>query len=75
MPAVAAAVAREPWVLRACCVTGDRPLLLEVGLPSVDALHHVTTGAPWLHGVTALDTTVVVGTVKDGGLFGPPDPS
>jgi DNA-binding Lrp family transcriptional regulator len=71
--AAAAAVAREPWVLRASCVTGDRPLLLEVAVPSVDALHHVTTGAPWLYAVTALEAAVVFGTLKDSGLFGPPE--
>jgi DNA-binding Lrp family transcriptional regulator len=74
VPAVASALAREPWVLRASCVSGDRPLLLEVAVPSVDALHAFTTGAPWLHAVTTLETAVVVGTLKDGGLFGPPDP-
>ncbi|WP_300007200.1 Lrp/AsnC family transcriptional regulator [Pseudonocardia sp.] len=75
VPAVAAAVAREPWVLRASCVSGDRPLLLEVAVPSVDALHELTTGAAWLDAVTALESAVVVATPKDGGLFGPPEVS
>ncbi|GAA3240549.1 Lrp/AsnC family transcriptional regulator [Pseudonocardia petroleophila] len=70
--AVAAGLRREPWVLRACRTTGDRPLLAEVAVPGVDALHDLTTDAPWLDRVTALDTAVVVGTVKDGGLFAPP---
>ncbi|MCX6467038.1 MAG: Lrp/AsnC family transcriptional regulator [Pseudonocardiales bacterium] len=70
---VAAALRREPWVLRACVVSGDRPLLAEVAVPGVDALHDVTTCAPWLDLVTAVETTVVVGTLKDGGLFTPPD--
>ncbi|QJY47569.1 AsnC family transcriptional regulator [Pseudonocardia broussonetiae] len=72
--AVAAGLRREPWVLRACRVTGDRPLLAEVAVPGVDALHDLTTDAPWLDRVTALDTAVVVGTLKDGGLFSPPAP-
>ncbi|MDN5929953.1 MAG: Lrp/AsnC ligand binding domain-containing protein [Pseudonocardia sp.] len=72
--AVAAGLRREPWVLRACRVTGDRPLLAEVAAPGVDALHDLTTDAPWLERVTTLDTAVVVGTLKDGGLFTPPDP-
>ncbi|GAA2553427.1 Lrp/AsnC family transcriptional regulator [Pseudonocardia hydrocarbonoxydans] len=71
--AVAAGLRREPWVLRACRVTGDRPLLAEVAVPGVDALHDLTTDAAWLDRVTALDTAVVVGTLKDGGLFTPPD--
>lgn len=70
---VAAALRREPSVLRACVVTGDRPLLAEVAVSGVDALHDVTTSAPWLDLVTACETTVVVGTLKDGGLFTPPD--
>jgi DNA-binding Lrp family transcriptional regulator len=71
--AVGAALRREPWVLRACVVSGERPLLAEVAVPGVDALHDLTTGAPWLDLVTACETTVVVGTLKDGGLFTPPD--
>jgi DNA-binding Lrp family transcriptional regulator len=70
---VAAALRREPCVLRACVVSGDRPLLAEVAVPDVDALHDATTCAPWLELVTAVETTVVVGTLKDGGLFTPPD--
>lgn len=73
VPAVAAALSREPWVLRACVVTGERPLLVELAVPGVDALHDATTAAPWLYAVTVLDTAVVVGTLKDGGLFGPPE--
>lgn len=64
---------REPGVVRACHVTGRWPLLAEVAVPGVDALHDLTTGAAWLGGVTELDTSMVVGTVKDGGLFAPPD--
>ncbi len=70
---VAAALRREPWVLRASVVTGDAPLLVEGVVAGVDALHDATTAAPWLDGVTACDTTVVVATLKDGGLFAPPD--
>jgi DNA-binding Lrp family transcriptional regulator len=71
--AVAAGLRREPWVLRACRVTGDRPLLAEVAVVGVDTLHDLTTDAPWLERVTTLDTAVVAGTLKDGGLFTPPD--
>ncbi|MDN5750633.1 MAG: Lrp/AsnC family transcriptional regulator [Pseudonocardia sp.] len=70
---VAVGLLREPWVLRASCVSGDRPVLAELAVPGVDALHDLTTGAAWLTGVTALEVTVVAGTVKDGGLFTPPE--
>lgn len=73
VPAVAAALRREPWVLRACMVSGDRPLLVEVAVPGVDALHDATTTAPWLDRVTALETLLIAGTLKDGGLFAPAD--
>lgn len=69
---VAAGLLREPCVLRASHVTGSWPLRAEVVVSGVDALHDLTTTAPWLARVSDLDVAVAVGTVKDGGLFTPP---
>lgn len=57
------------WVVQTCCVSGDRPLLAEAAVPGVDALYELTTAAPWLARVTALESSLIVGTLKDGGLF------
>lgn len=70
---VTAGLLREPWVLRASSVSGDRPVLAELAVPGVDALHDLTTDAAWLTRVTALQVSVVAGTLKDGGLFTPPE--
>jgi hypothetical protein len=48
---------------------GDRQLIGEVALPTVDALHDFVTTAPWLAKVTALDASLIIGTLKRGGLF------
>ncbi|NMH98480.1 AsnC family transcriptional regulator [Pseudonocardia acidicola] len=71
--AVAAGLGREPWVRYASCISGDRQLMAEVALPSVDALHDFLTGAPWLEKVSALDSSLIAATLKRGGLFALPD--
>ncbi|GEL18770.1 Lrp/AsnC family transcriptional regulator [Pseudonocardia asaccharolytica] len=67
--AVAAGLRREPWVRYASCVSGDRQLVVEVAAPGVDALHDFLTAAPWLAKVAAVESALIVGTVKRGGLF------
>jgi len=67
--AVATALCREPSVRYAGAVSGDRQLVAEVALPTVDALHDLLTSAAWLERVTSAESWLVVGTLKRDGLF------
>ncbi|WP_379582097.1 Lrp/AsnC family transcriptional regulator [Pseudonocardia hispaniensis] len=71
--AVAAGLRREPWVRYASCISGDRQFVAEVAVPGVDALHDFLTAAPWLARVAAVESALIVGTVKRGGLFTLPE--
>ncbi|RTL65158.1 MAG: Lrp/AsnC family transcriptional regulator [Pseudonocardiaceae bacterium] len=67
--AVATALSREPSVRHAACVTGDRQIVAEVAVSTVDALHDLLTSAAWLDRVVEAEASPVVGTLKRDGLF------
>jgi DNA-binding Lrp family transcriptional regulator len=72
-PAGVDSVAREllasPYVRYASRVAGDRQFLVNVTLPDLDALDEFTGRAAWAAHVDALETSVVLSTLKRSGLL------
>ncbi|TLS43685.1 Lrp/AsnC family transcriptional regulator [Streptomyces montanus] len=67
--AVAAALADSIHVRYASFVTGERQILVLAALPSESALHDFVTRGPWLRDVASVDTSLVIGSLKRGGML------
>jgi len=67
---VAAELAESVHVRYASFVTGEHQILVLVALPSESALYDFVTRAPWLRDVASLDTSLVLGSPKRGGMLG-----
>jgi len=67
--AVAAALTDNVHVRYASFVTGERQILVLAALPSESALYDFVTSAPWLRDVASVDTSLVLGSLKRGGML------
>ncbi|TPQ22108.1 Lrp/AsnC family transcriptional regulator [Streptomyces sporangiiformans] len=67
--AVAAALADSVHVRYASFVTGERQILVLAALPSESALYDFVTRGPWLRDVASVDTSLVIGSLKRGGML------
>ncbi|MGW0843853.1 Lrp/AsnC family transcriptional regulator [Streptomyces sp. NPDC002787] len=68
---VAAALAESAHVRYTSFVTGERQLLILTAFPDETALHDFVTRPPWLRDVAAIDVSLVLTTLKRGGLLAP----
>ncbi|MGP4047810.1 Lrp/AsnC family transcriptional regulator [Streptomyces sp. 2A115] len=66
--AVAAALADNVHVRYASFVTGEHQILVLAALPSESALYDFVTRAPWLRDVASVDTSLVLSSLKRGGM-------
>jgi hypothetical protein len=66
---VAAALVDNVHVRYASFVTGERQILVLAALPGESALYDFVTRSPWLRDVESVDTSLVLGTLKRGGLL------
>ena len=67
--AVAAELADNVHVRYASFVTGEHQILVLAALPSESALYDFVTRAPWLRDVASVDTSLVLGSLKRGGML------
>lgn len=65
---VTTALARSTHVRYASFVTGERHLLALTAFPDEGALHDFVTGSDWLRDVVSVDVSMVLGTLKRGGM-------
>lgn len=66
-----AALAESAHVRYASFVTGERQLLILTAFPDESALHDFVTRSPWLHEVASIDVSLVLTTLKRGGMLAP----
>ncbi|MGW2384909.1 Lrp/AsnC family transcriptional regulator [Streptomyces sp. NPDC001658] len=66
---VTAALARSTHVRYASFVTGERQLLALTAFPDEGALHDFVTRSAWLRDVVSVDVSMVLGTLKRGGML------
>jgi DNA-binding Lrp family transcriptional regulator len=66
---VAAALADNVHVRYASFVTGEHQILVLAALPSESALYDFVTRAPWLRDVASVDTSLVLSSLKRGGML------
>jgi DNA-binding Lrp family transcriptional regulator len=66
---VAAALADNVHVRYASFVTGAHQILVLAALPSESALYDFVTRAPWLRDVASVDTSLVLSSLKRGGML------
>jgi DNA-binding Lrp family transcriptional regulator len=69
--AVSTALAGSAHVRYASFVSGERQFLLLTAFPDESALHHFVTRSPWLRDVESVDVSLVLTTLKRGGLLAP----
>ncbi|KOU56377.1 AsnC family transcriptional regulator [Streptomyces sp. MMG1533] len=69
--AVAAALADNVHVRYASFVTGEHQILVLAALPGESALYDFVTRAPWLRDVASVDTSLVLSSLKRGGMLAP----
>jgi DNA-binding Lrp family transcriptional regulator len=67
--AAAAALADNVHVRYASFVTGEHQILVLAALPSESALYDFVTRAPWLRDVASVDTSLVLSSLKRGGML------
>ncbi|MEV0634135.1 Lrp/AsnC family transcriptional regulator [Streptomyces sp. NPDC050619] len=67
--AVAAALADNVHVRYASFVTGEHQILVLAALPSESALYDFVTRAHWLRDVASVDTSLVLSSLKRGGML------
>ncbi len=67
--AVAAALADNVHVRYASFVTGEHQILVLAALPSESALYDFVTRASWLRAVASVDTSLVLSSLKRGGML------
>ncbi|WP_200302102.1 Lrp/AsnC family transcriptional regulator [Streptomyces adelaidensis] len=68
---VTAALTESAHVRYASFVTGERQLLILTAFPDETALHDFVTRSPWLRAVASLDVSLVLTTLKRGGMLAP----
>ncbi|WP_149822910.1 Lrp/AsnC family transcriptional regulator [Streptomyces tailanensis] len=68
---VTAALAQSAHVRYASFVTGERQLLTLTAFPDEATLHTFVTRSPWLHDVESMDVSLVLTTLKRGGMLAP----
>jgi DNA-binding Lrp family transcriptional regulator len=68
---VAAALAESPHVRYVSFVTGERQLLVLTAFPDEAALHDFVTRSPWLEEAASVDVSMVLGSLKRGGMLAP----
>ncbi|MFI9172746.1 Lrp/AsnC family transcriptional regulator [Streptomyces lincolnensis] len=66
---VTTALARSTHVRYASFVTGERHLLALTAFPDEGALHDFVTDSDWLRDVVSVDVSMVLGTLKRGGML------
>ncbi|WP_052583780.1 Lrp/AsnC family transcriptional regulator [Saccharomonospora iraqiensis] len=59
----------SPLVRYVAAITGPHQLLVDVTLPTKAALRDMITGSPWVEHVSAVETTLVVQSLKRGGVL------
>jgi DNA-binding Lrp family transcriptional regulator len=69
--AVTAALAQSAHVRYASFVTGERQLLVLTAFPDEAALHTFVTRSLWLQDVDSVDLSLVLTTLKRGGMLAP----
>jgi hypothetical protein len=69
--AVTAALADSPHVRYVSFVTGERQLLVLTAFPDEAALHDFVTRSPWLRQAVSVDVSMVLGSLKRGGMLAP----
>ncbi|MFH8658372.1 Lrp/AsnC family transcriptional regulator [Streptomyces afghaniensis] len=69
--AVTSGLAASPHVRYVSFVTGERQLLVLTAFPDEAALHDFVTRSPWLREAVSVDVSMVLGTVKRGGMLAP----
>lgn len=68
---VTAALAESPHVRYLSFVTGERQLLVLTAFPDEAALHEFVTCSSWLREAAAVDVSLVLGSLKRGGMLAP----
>ncbi|MFF7795428.1 AsnC family transcriptional regulator [Streptomyces sp. NPDC007991] len=68
---VTAALAGSPHVRYVSFVTGERQLLVLTAFADEAALHDFVTRAPWLREAVSVDVSMVLGSLKRGGMLAP----
>lgn len=68
---VAAALAESPHVRYVSFVTGERQLLTLTAFPDEAALHDFVTRSPWLDEAASVEVSMVLGSLKRGGMLAP----
>ncbi|CAM5436891.1 Lrp/AsnC family transcriptional regulator [Streptomyces coeruleorubidus] len=69
--AVTAALAESPHVRYVSFLTGERQLLVLTAFPDEVALHDFVTRSPWLREAVSVDVSMVLGSLKRGGMLAP----
>lgn len=69
--AVTAALAGSPHVRYVSFVSGERQLLVLTAFPDEAALHDFVTRSPWLREAASVDVSMVLGSLKRGGMLAP----
>ncbi|MFD6171658.1 Lrp/AsnC family transcriptional regulator [Streptomyces coeruleorubidus] len=69
--AVTAALAESPHVRYVSFVTGERQLLVLTAFPDEAALHDFVTRSSWLREAMSVDVSMVLGSLKRGGMLAP----
>lgn len=70
---VAAGLLESPFVRYASRLGGDQQFLVNVTLPDLEALDEFTSTAPWAAHADAVETSLVLSTVKRSGLLSTTD--
>ncbi|GAA2422690.1 Lrp/AsnC family transcriptional regulator [Streptomyces coeruleofuscus] len=68
---VTAALAESPHVRYVSFVTGERQLLVLTAFPDEAALHDFVTRSSWLREALSVDVSMVLGSLKRGGMLAP----
>ncbi|MFE7834873.1 Lrp/AsnC family transcriptional regulator [Streptomyces sp. NPDC057474] len=68
---VTTALAESAHVRYTSFVTGERQLLILTAFPDEAALHDFVTRSPWLREVASIDVSLVLTTLKRGGMLAP----
>jgi DNA-binding Lrp family transcriptional regulator len=68
---VAAALCESSCVRYASVVTGERQLVVKVALPTEDALYEFVTRGSWLRHVRSVETSMILDSLKRGGVLAP----
>ncbi|MFE7270917.1 Lrp/AsnC family transcriptional regulator [Streptomyces sp. NPDC057623] len=69
--AVTTALAESPHVRYVSFLTGERQLLVLTAFPDEAALHDFVTRSSWLREAVSVDVSMVLGSLKRGGMLAP----